>query len=761
MQRAKSQDVSSLICRSEISQVTVFARGAHVTRDGQLPQDATASARQGEVSLVLRGIPLLAEVGTFRAMLPDGEAAWRVVAVRSVVSLPTDDAPPPPLTAQMEALAQRQTRLQAELERLTQQRQRMLKTAPDPALRTTSFVDKVDERVIDSIATVGLLLGVQKRLETRMLEVEQALFSVRTELADLELEAKQASSKARQGATVPTREVHIVLTGAGLIPMVRLVYAVPIARFWPAYTLKMQEGKDGIRRAQWIIEALVAQQTGEDWNQVRLGLSTADLLTDVRLPELPSLRFGRVQATPKRGYRPPPAGLDALFIGYDRAFGRHLVPGGARMSEESSPETPKISVAGKLLQGSPSPGADVLETTAPVESELRKAAPRIPPPNAVFSTLSAPAAPDRRSMPMPSMARTSAAPPPSGGRSVGAGAPVAMPLSVMMPPSMPPASGDAPFPKSQRARGGVMAEALSEEEMDGAGEGGGGAAGSGSVPPVGDPTEDWLDFDRLKLTGAEDPIQRGRLLRVPENGRQSALGTLQYKLEQLVPSDGLTDPLQGRGQFDHRYDSTGFVRVPSDGQAHRVTLLTSESVPTLRMVSVPRERPEVFREAELRNPCDGPLLGGPVDVYVEGSLLTVASLVATDRGGVVRVGMGVEERVRVARNVRSEEESVGLLSGSTQVTHVISIEIASALGQQCLVDVLERMPVSDDRSVTVELTAAQPLAKEYTQVERGVPIRGGLLWRLLIPAGGKAHIEYSYRVVLPARSEIIGGNRRD
>ena len=64
----------------------------------------------------------------------------------------------------------------------------------------------------------------------------------------------------------------------------------------------------------------MAQRSGEDWRGVRLALSTADLLFDARLPELPSLRFGRAQPPAKKGYRAAPPGLDRMFEGHDRAL---------------------------------------------------------------------------------------------------------------------------------------------------------------------------------------------------------------------------------------------------------------------------------------------------------------------------------------------------------------------------------------------------------------------------------------------------------
>src|SRR5262249_42581452 len=108
--------------------------------------------------------------------------------------------------------------------------------------------------------------------------------------------------------------------GSGPLSELLLTYVVPATRFWPLYTLRIVEGRDAARRATWMIEALVAQRTGEDWREVRLSLSTADLLLDARLPELPSLRLGRAQPPARRGYRSPPAGLDELFAGYERAF---------------------------------------------------------------------------------------------------------------------------------------------------------------------------------------------------------------------------------------------------------------------------------------------------------------------------------------------------------------------------------------------------------------------------------------------------------
>ena len=42
-----------------------------------------------------------------------------------------------------------------------------------------------------------------------------------------------------------------------------------------------------------------------------------------------------------------------------------------------------------------------------------------------------------------------------------------------------------------------------------------------------------------------------------------------------------------------------------------------------------------------------------------------------------------------------------------------------------------------------------------------MPMQGRWLWRVALPAKGKATMEHQYRLILSAKSEIVGGNRHD
>lgn len=62
---------------------------------------------------------------------------------------------------------------------------------------------------------------------------------------------------------------------------------MPGARWVPSYQLKLERGLTG---GQLLLRAAVAQQTGEDWNDVQLALSTASLARRTDVPELKTLK---------------------------------------------------------------------------------------------------------------------------------------------------------------------------------------------------------------------------------------------------------------------------------------------------------------------------------------------------------------------------------------------------------------------------------------------------------------------------------------
>ncbi|WP_437317724.1 DUF4139 domain-containing protein [Sorangium sp. So ce385] len=760
-------------CASRIEAVVVYARGAIVTRRVEL----AAPLPRGALEISVPGVTPLAEPGSFRALVaaagapPDAAAAAprEVVGVRARLAVPPAPVSRGALSAQLRELELAIERLSAEHDHLRRWRDQLGAVALHPELARRFRPGDPAARIRDALAVSGLLSGELAALDARLAALEDELERARKELRSAQLDAAQATSGELEERAPARLDVIVRLApardGSGGEPALRLEYAVGAARWWPAYAARFSRGATEVALQ---LDALVAQASGEDWKGVRVALATADLVQDTRLPELASLRLSRAQRPPRRGYRPAPEGLDAMFEGFDR-FVAALPPPAAKTTAapaELPPPAPDDDDEPTLSRAAPGQTSD----------DLREAMVRMAPP---AGGAALPPPPRAGAAPPPMRRERTAAPQPPPPPAPAA---APMPLAAPMPaaaarksrglslPSFGGGYGGPPPPQALQASApeapmAAFAHDASVERWAGAADElldhGDELEGAGAAPAPVEPAqvEGWLDFDALHLPGTGP--QRGRLARDEPGPARRAARRAQMAIDDLGPPPRAVDPRDSRGQFDHLYAGESAADVPSNGRLHRVALSAARAPATPRFVAVPREAAEVYREARVENPFDAPLLAGPVEIFVDGALAAQSSLGHVDRGGLLRAGLGVEERIRVARNARVEESSAGLLGGSLSVEHAITIDLSSSLGVGVEVEVLDRIPVTDDKDVEIKLVSSHPRAEPYTQEDLGEPVRGGLRWRVPIAPGGKASVAFTYRVVLSSKNEIVGGNRRE
>ena len=519
------------------------------------------------------------------------------------------------------------------------------------------------EKMESCLLAMDLLEDLGDTLDTELQELETEMASLQEEMHLLQLQLSESG-----GQSTPLTVVSIALGGGGPLERLEFSYQVDGARWWPTYTLRMEPG---LGQTEWAQEAQVAQRTGEDWKRVPLQLSTAAILGDRRLPQLTSLRLGKVQPQPPSGFRPPPSGLERMFAGYQSWSRGDAVSLELPKSEPlppPPPPTPPAAPSGALRarrQGAPSTDvADLLRSERP---------------GMIMDRLT----------------------------EIGGVA------------TAPPSDGFALTMSPAKRRTGPTSDGI--------------------------PDDDWLDFDRLTLQGPESP-RRGHLERAGPDGwsQQRDQNRSEMAARQAVPAH----------EFDSQYRAAGLAEVPCDGALHRVRVGSAPADLQLVWRCTPSESPQVYREALTRNPFARALLPGTLDVYVEGSLVQSSTLEAVGPGGEARVGLGADERLRVARNVRQEEEKGGLLGDLTAITYHVSIELASSGRLPVTVEVLDRVPVSAEKSVKIKLLASSPAHEDYDQSDRRQPVKGGLRWRVPLAPEQATRIEFSYKVSFPGKQEL-------
>ncbi len=603
--------------------------------------------------------------------------------------------------------------------------------------------------------------GVQSRLtETRKLR--EHLRKLREEVAVLEQKIAQASTAREVTAAELYKSVHVQLRhgGAALARAeLSIEYFIPGARWAPSYQCRLS--RDG-REVELVMRALIAQHSGEDWRGVKLVLSTAAPMTWTELPELPSIRIGRAQPPPpaRAGFRPAPQGAGVLFSDYDRDRMSLL----RRLPAPSPYSLPGMAAPADLEEGfvpsepPPAPRSDLRrkEKKKVSRRELRDMAADTGPEEMV-------ALDDEAEAGEAYDAALSAEVYEEETTRVGA-APLPPPSIAPMMPAAAPARA---APKSMAVAG------RAAPRPPAPGPGGAGPSQAGLEAVV---------FTHLRLSSPADPTNRNRLQ--PVDSRRFYLESL-ARFSVTVTFDVMAvvteaesraravaqAPLPGGaiearsigGFFDFSYAADATVDVPSDGVFHSVALGARTGEASVLYVAVPREDTNVYRQAQVKNPLAAPMLAGPAEVYVGGEYVLSTTLPAVAPRGDFKLGLGVEQAIRCARNTQYREARSGTqIVATTELWHDITIDLANNLDREIVCEVRERIPQpAPEAEVVVEEGTVTPAWEPYTQEERTRPLEGGRRWRVTVPANSTRKLAAQYVVKLYANNELNGGNRRE
>jgi hypothetical protein len=514
-------------------------------------------------------------------------------------------------------------------------------------------------------------------------------------------------------------------------------YFVEAARWYPSWRLELDGGA-----ARLHLEALVAQATGEDWNDASLTFETADLRRETSLPELRSWRLAPVQPPPRPAFRPLPPGLDGLFAAYDQA---------RRPAAPAAPPPFAMPIGAPMPappQGAaPRPPRDE-DSEASVELGLHEDTAVAPPPPAPLRARPA--------------AKSAPAPAPS--------------------PSMRASAPGAPPPAAVAAR-----SSLPDMTLDGGAMGAGAAGGAesaGGHPPEPPRLPPRLRYPWLRLAGPDEPhrgtlqpmdpftqlwtLVEGTLPAAPDQLRR-ALEALRQAARLLNdgPAPAGTRPLPTNAAHA-RFAPTTAQSVAGDGQYHRLHVSAEAAPARMEWRTVPRESPDVWRFCVLAVGGETPRPAGPLAVYRDGQFLVTSTLdtEAIGAGGALTLNLGVEPDVRITeRHIAVHQEDKGLVGPVTRVSHRLRVKVRSTRPAPSTLVIFDRLPVPADtrqeKDISVELVESRPSPVRTDRGPRGEPLAGGLSFTVEVPPGEHVVTDHTYRVTLPARFELDGGNRRE
>lgn len=693
---------------ARVDRVTVFERGAKVTRLARVPAPAPSE-------LVIVGLPLGLLDDTVRV---SARGAKVLTAAVTLDAPGATDALPSAPTAEAEAARLACEQAEAEVERIERElasaeRAPLLATPPESEPPAEAGKVTAARRSLAALRQRRLAALRRARVEARRTLDER----VRARVAAEERDARASSARApRQRELRKAVQLTLSIDEAEAELDLELEYGVLGARWVPSYVARLDdEGLELTARAS------LMQRTGEDWTGVALELSTAAMSRPSALPELTSLRLGRQQPPPARRHRPPPQGVAELFADYERELRRpppSAAPPAAR--PKPAPEPPPLEREeldealddGSLPLGSAS---YELETKKPSVERSRRAPARGGAPAPM------PAAPMGPPMALGAKARFTMS-------AVIGSADVDLASPAEPPPPPPPVAqldyfGLRMAGPDDDARGQLLVmTTLARYRADG--------------------------LDASVLTACLQANQRA-----------------------IAEVEHAPTPAGTRDRWSHTFDyalaADGRVDVPADGGWHSLALSTRRAPVRLHHLAVPREQADVFRRATARNPLPGPLLPGPVDVYDRARFLLTAPLELVAPGGELELPLGVDSTVKIARNCRYHEEVSGVLRGGLRLIHELTIDIQNLSPAAIELEVRERVPVAAEQQeddITVKVTACRPPWQPWAPAPKhpGTPkLRGGYTWTVQVAPRAKTQLAASYEIAIAGKHELVGGNRRE
>lgn len=733
---------------SSIQRVEVYRSQALVTRRVHIE----TLGKRGRLDLLIPGLPPLTRDDSVRVCPPDRPGVrvldlhleWMLGKREGTVRTQGESV--------LRELMRRQVDLEVALERERKRLKFLESLVPEshPAIDMPEPLAFAEKHLLPAWMkhadyVVAQLLATRKRLR----ELLKKLRDVGDEITEGKNRLEQESRAELEALAMCRKAARLQLDmdWPESILNLEISYLVHGALWVPEYELRVFEERD---QSELVLKALIAQHTGEDWTGAELTFSTADLNRSAELPELESWRIGKTQPPRASGWRPPPEGLESLFEAYDK--GLRPVPPPPAPPPVELPSLPRLGAGEKAKE------------------PLRRAGAEPPP-----------APPEANSIaefaPEPSVPAYFPAP--------AAGAPPMQVQAAAAQESMMMKSRGL-FSRSTRKSKALEFEKSEMEELD---EFDSYAPGEeereeGRLEAGVTASAEALSYQNLKMQGTSAPRGRGELKASSSGDRLMAqmaetspdlaealidrserflLSAAQDQaaaLKELALPRYAVNPGESAGNFAVRYPMESPGQVNADGQWHSLTLLRRQGAVRRLYRSVPLLDDKIYQMAIFENPLGVPLLAGPVQIYRGSDFVVTAPLTTTPPGKNLTINLGVEPRLTVARNLSFHESTEGLFKGGNALEHEVRIEVRSKMARPVRVEIFERVPYSRDEDIKIEIQKSSPEAESYDQSERGKPLHGGLKFQLDLQPMETRTCTLKYRIAIPGKQMLVGGNRR-
>ncbi len=143
------------------------------------------------------------------------------------------------------------------------------------------------------------------------------------------------------------------------------------------------------------------------------------------------------------------------------------------------------------------------------------------------------------------------------------------------------------------------------------------------------------------------------------------------------------------------------------------------------------------------------LLPGKVNLFAGDDFVGSTSLELTASQGEIELYLGVDDRIKVERELKRREVDKSLIGGKRRLHYGYEIRLENLLGGQALLMLYDQIPVPRHEDIKVRLDSIDPKPTEQTDLNL-------LKWKLLLLPNEKRSIRFEFTVEYPQTLEVLG-----
>jgi uncharacterized protein (TIGR02231 family) len=199
------------------------------------------------------------------------------------------------------------------------------------------------------------------------------------------------------------------------------------------------------------------------------------------------------------------------------------------------------------------------------------------------------------------------------------------------------------------------------------------------------------------------------------------------------------------------YPLPGRYTIRSGEPEKKIQLYEATFEGVFKYYIIPRVALLAYLTGEMQNKSDYLFLSGEASTYVGDDFTGTVPMPTIAPDESTTVSFGIDERVRVARELKKSRVSHGgLFSSKTKREFVYENVVKNFHDESIECTIVDQIPVPQDPNLKVSIAKLEP---EPTEEDKD---RGIYYWRIPIAAGAEYKITVSFTVEAPADREIEG-----